>query len=190
MVSRASVSYRWLRLLCLGVGAGIVLVLSLACPVGQVTVSNPGGADAGVPGSDGGTSAEMALEIGDGVYTQVLVAAQKMFYFPRTRTTLEPPYSVWEGVKPKTEAYERLKEERSQVLWRALERVIPDVRQRAEVVLDTAAQGVRHWYAAGGVGEQRGELLELHQGHDHRRQLVAESRLADNGQRPAAGGRR
>lgn len=31
--------------------------------------------------------------------------------------------------------YAKLKEERSQVLWRAVERVIPDIRQRAELTL-------------------------------------------------------
>ncbi len=29
--------------------------------------------------------------------------------------------------------YEKLKEERSQVLWRAVEKVVPDIRQRTEV---------------------------------------------------------
>lgn len=29
--------------------------------------------------------------------------------------------------------YERLKEERSQVLWRAVEKVIPDIRQRTQI---------------------------------------------------------
>lgn len=39
------------------------------------------------------------------------------------------------GLERGTPEYERLKEERSQVLWRAVERVIPDVRQRAEIAL-------------------------------------------------------
>jgi len=45
------------------------------------------------------------------------------------------PYSVWEGVERKTEAYEALKRERAEVLWQALEVVIPDVRERAEIAL-------------------------------------------------------
>ncbi len=45
------------------------------------------------------------------------------------------PYSVWEGVKPKSAQYEQMKEERSQVLWRGLEKIIPDVRERAEIAL-------------------------------------------------------
>lgn len=42
------------------------------------------------------------------------------------------PWDVWKDVQPGTPEYDRLKEERSQCLWRALERVIPDIRQRAE----------------------------------------------------------
>jgi len=45
------------------------------------------------------------------------------------------PYSVWEDVKRPSERYEELKVERSQVLWRALEKIIPDVRARAEIAL-------------------------------------------------------
>ena len=45
------------------------------------------------------------------------------------------PWEVWENVLPGTPEYEQLKEERSQCLWRALERIIPDIRSRAEVAL-------------------------------------------------------
>jgi phytoene dehydrogenase-like protein len=45
------------------------------------------------------------------------------------------PWELWQGVKRGTEEYERLKKERAEPLWRALERVIPDIRARAEVVL-------------------------------------------------------
>jgi phytoene dehydrogenase-like protein len=45
------------------------------------------------------------------------------------------PYEVWQGLHHKSEEYEALKEERSQVLWRAMEKVIPDVRDRAEIAL-------------------------------------------------------
>ncbi|KAK9903392.1 hypothetical protein WJX75_004649 [Coccomyxa subellipsoidea] len=45
------------------------------------------------------------------------------------------PYSVWEGKDRNSDEYRQLKEDRSQVLWRALERAIPDVRERAELVL-------------------------------------------------------
>ncbi|MFZ5895882.1 MAG: glycoside hydrolase family 9 protein [Myxococcota bacterium] len=36
------------------------------------------------------------FEIGNGIYRRALMAAQKMFYFQRTRTKLEKPYAVWE----------------------------------------------------------------------------------------------
>ncbi|PRW44291.1 ABC transporter A family member 7-like isoform B [Chlorella sorokiniana] len=45
------------------------------------------------------------------------------------------PYEVWEGVRRGTPEYAALKEERSQCLWAALEKIIPDVRLRAELVL-------------------------------------------------------
>ncbi len=38
-----------------------------------------------------------AFEIGPNVYRRALIAAQKMFYFQRTRTRLEKPYAVWDG---------------------------------------------------------------------------------------------
>eukprot|EP00879_Flechtneria_rotunda_P013399 GHRR01013989.1.p1 GENE.GHRR01013989.1~~GHRR01013989.1.p1 ORF type:complete len:344 (+),score=119.41 GHRR01013989.1:1930-2961(+) len=45
------------------------------------------------------------------------------------------PYSVWEGLERGSREYEDLKEERSQTLWRALERAIPDVRDRTELCM-------------------------------------------------------
>eukprot|EP00271_Cylindrocystis_brebissonii_P000213 TRINITY_DN10250_c0_g1_i1.p1 TRINITY_DN10250_c0_g1~~TRINITY_DN10250_c0_g1_i1.p1 ORF type:complete len:673 (-),score=66.47 TRINITY_DN10250_c0_g1_i1:273-2291(-) len=45
------------------------------------------------------------------------------------------PYELWEGLDRQSKEYRALKEERSQALWRALEHVIPDIRQRAELTL-------------------------------------------------------
>jgi phytoene dehydrogenase-like protein len=45
------------------------------------------------------------------------------------------PYEVWSGLHHKSAAYESLKAERSEVLWQAMEKVIPDVRERVEVSL-------------------------------------------------------
>ncbi len=39
------------------------------------------------------------------------------------------------GLQRNTPEYEQMKEERSQVLWHAVERVIPDARERAEIRL-------------------------------------------------------
>lgn len=46
------------------------------------------------------------------------------------------PWEIWENVAPGTPEYKQLKQERTQCLWHALEKVIPDVRARAEVVLE------------------------------------------------------
>jgi phytoene dehydrogenase-like protein len=43
------------------------------------------------------------------------------------------PYALWEGLERTSPEYKALKEERSQVLWRAVEKAIPDVRKRVEV---------------------------------------------------------
>jgi phytoene dehydrogenase-like protein len=45
------------------------------------------------------------------------------------------PYEVWEGLDRHSERYEELKKERSEVLWQALEVVIPDVRGRVRLAL-------------------------------------------------------
>jgi phytoene dehydrogenase-like protein len=45
------------------------------------------------------------------------------------------PYALWENLDRRSPEYAELKRERSEVLWRAIERVIPDVRDRAEVTL-------------------------------------------------------
>ena len=42
------------------------------------------------------------------------------------------PYEPWEALTPDSPEYEALKEKRSQVLWEAVERCIPDVRERCE----------------------------------------------------------
>jgi len=54
------------------------------------------------------------------------------------------PYEIWESFKHKrnTQEYQVLKKERSEVLWRAVESVIPDVRQR--VVLDMLGSPLTH----------------------------------------------
>ena len=48
-------------------------------------------------------------------------------YYPATE-----PYEIWDGLDSR-EAYEALKKERSQALWAAVEKVIPDIRRRAEI---------------------------------------------------------
>jgi phytoene dehydrogenase-like protein len=43
------------------------------------------------------------------------------------------PWEIWEHVTPGTPEYDALKEQRSQCLWAALERIIPDIRSRVKV---------------------------------------------------------
>lgn len=45
------------------------------------------------------------------------------------------PYSLWQGLDRRSQAYAQLKQERSQVMWQALDRIIPDLRSRCEVTL-------------------------------------------------------
>ena len=42
------------------------------------------------------------------------------------------PYEPWEALTPGSPEYEAMKEQRAEVLWKALERAIPDVRERVE----------------------------------------------------------
>jgi phytoene dehydrogenase-like protein len=45
------------------------------------------------------------------------------------------PYALWQGMDRRSEAYARQKQERAEVMWQALERIIPDIRSRCEVTL-------------------------------------------------------
>jgi phytoene dehydrogenase-like protein len=50
-------------------------------------------------------------------------------------TPATEPYSLWKGLDRRSEAYEKLKATRAEVMWKALERIIPDIRTRCEVTL-------------------------------------------------------
>ena len=52
------------------------------------------------------------------------------------------PYERWKEIKRNSQEYKKLKEERAEVLWRAVESVIPDVRDR--VVLDLIGSPKTH----------------------------------------------
>lgn len=52
------------------------------------------------------------------------------------------PSQLWQGIDRNSPKYRKLKEERSQVLWRAVESIIPDVRSR--VVLDLTGSPLTH----------------------------------------------
>lgn len=50
-------------------------------------------------------------------------------------TPATEPYSLWEGLDRQSTAYAAQKEARAEVMWKALERIIPDIRARCEVTL-------------------------------------------------------
>ncbi|CAN0251617.1 unnamed protein product [Discosporangium mesarthrocarpum] len=45
------------------------------------------------------------------------------------------PYDPWEGMDRSSDAYKKLKEERAEALWKAVERIVPDIRVRAKTAL-------------------------------------------------------
>lgn len=45
------------------------------------------------------------------------------------------PYSLWEKMDRKSEDYAQQKQVRAEVMWQALERIIPDIRSRCDVTL-------------------------------------------------------
>ncbi len=45
------------------------------------------------------------------------------------------PYSIWERLDRHSEEYKTLKREHSEVIWQALEVIIPDLRERAKIAL-------------------------------------------------------
>ncbi|MDJ0509329.1 MAG: NAD(P)/FAD-dependent oxidoreductase [Crocosphaera sp.] len=45
------------------------------------------------------------------------------------------PYSLWDGMKRGSLAYQQQKQQRAAVMWQALERIIPDIRSRCEITL-------------------------------------------------------
>jgi phytoene dehydrogenase-like protein len=50
-------------------------------------------------------------------------------------TPATEPYELWADLDRSSLEYQQLKEERSQIMWRALTKIIPDIRDRTEVSL-------------------------------------------------------
>ncbi|DBA66807.1 hypothetical protein WJX79_001706 [Trebouxia sp. C0005] len=61
-------------------------------------------------------------------------------YLPATE-----PFELWQDLKQGTPEYAKLKEERSQVLWKAVEKVIPDIRKRTEIEMVGTPLTHRHF---------------------------------------------
>ncbi|MBP0000046.1 MAG: FAD-dependent oxidoreductase [Cyanobacteria bacterium SID2] len=45
------------------------------------------------------------------------------------------PYDLWQNLDRRSEAYQKQKQERSEVLWKAIERIVPDARDRVDLSL-------------------------------------------------------
>jgi len=45
------------------------------------------------------------------------------------------PYDLWQGMDRRSQEYGQQKQMRAEVMWQALERIIPDIRSRCEVTL-------------------------------------------------------
>ncbi len=50
-------------------------------------------------------------------------------------TPATEPYPLWQGMDRQSDAYAQQKERRAEVMWQALERMIPDIRSRCDVTL-------------------------------------------------------
>jgi phytoene dehydrogenase-like protein len=50
-------------------------------------------------------------------------------------TPANEPYYLWSGMERGSEVYEQQKQQRAEVMWKALERIIPDIRSRCEVTM-------------------------------------------------------
>lgn len=50
-------------------------------------------------------------------------------------TPATEPYQLWSELDRQSEEYDRQKQQRAEVMWQALERIIPDIRDRCEVTL-------------------------------------------------------
>jgi carotene isomerase len=50
-------------------------------------------------------------------------------------TPATEPYALWQGMDRQSEVYAQQKERRAEVMWQALERMIPDIRDRCDLTL-------------------------------------------------------
>ena len=73
------------------------------------------------------------------------------------------PYELWQNLKRGTPEYEQQKEERSHPMWQALERVIPDIRDRTTLSLTgtplTHQRYLRRYRGSYGPAIQAGQSL-------------------------------
>ncbi len=73
------------------------------------------------------------------------------------------PYEIWAGMDRRSDEYKQLKQERAEVMWQGLARVIPDIRDRAELTLVgtplTHKRYLRRHHGTYGPAHKAGEAL-------------------------------
>ena len=73
------------------------------------------------------------------------------------------PYKLWAGMDRHSQAYQQQKQERAEVMWQGLERVIPDIRDRVELTLVgtplTHQRYLRRYHGSYGPAHQAGKAL-------------------------------
>ena len=73
------------------------------------------------------------------------------------------PYQLWAGMDRRSAAYAQQKQERTEVMWQGLERIIPDIRDRTEVTLVgtplTHQRFLRRHHGSYGPAHQAGKAL-------------------------------
>ncbi len=73
------------------------------------------------------------------------------------------PYELWAGIDRHSEAYKQQKQERAEIMWQALERVILDIRDRTELTLIgtplTHQRYLRRHHGTYGAAHQAGQAL-------------------------------
>ena len=73
------------------------------------------------------------------------------------------PYELWAGMDRRSDAYQQQKQERAEIMWQGLERVIPDIRDRVELSLIgtplTHQRYLRRHHGTYGPAHQAGKAL-------------------------------
>lgn len=73
------------------------------------------------------------------------------------------PYELWAGMDRQSEAYAQQKQERAEIMWQGLARVIPDIRDRTELTLVgtplTHQRFLRRHHGTYGAAHQAGKAL-------------------------------
>jgi carotene isomerase len=73
------------------------------------------------------------------------------------------PYQLWQEMERNSEAYQKQKKARAEIMWQGLARIIPDIRQRCEVELTgtplTHSRFLRRYHGSYGPAIEAGKAL-------------------------------